>query len=136
VACPYFFPTEKSTNILWSFPQRLPLGAGFCGNCTAGPVHSTPEDAELKDLCNLGYARQCRRIPAGRQLDSVRFAIAKDGGDRVLLHYSCEREHAPMEHGQLQYDCVSRTWPVPHRDPNIQRQAECFVSTYLERRAR
>ena len=99
-------------------------------------MHSTPEDAELKDLCNLGYARQCRRIPAGRQLDSVRFAIAKDGGDRVLLHYSCEREHAPMEHGQLQYDCVSRTWPVPHRDPNIQRQAECFVSTYLERRAR
>lgn len=123
-------------NILWSFPQRLPLGAGYCGNCTAGQARSVPEEAELRDLCNLGYAVQCSRIPADRQLDSVRFAVARDGGDRILLHYSCERDHAPVDHGQLQYDCVSRTWPVAHGDANIQRQAECFVATYLERRGR
>jgi len=135
VACPYFFPTKKSSTILWPFPQRLPLGAGFCGTCTAGAARSVPDDAELKDFCNLGYA-QCTKIPAERPSDALRFAVAKAGGDRILLHYSSERNHAPVEHGQLQYDCTTRTWPVPHPDICIQRQAECYVVTYLERRPR
>jgi len=134
VACPYFFPTEKSENLGWQFPQRLPLGAGFCGSCTATGEHRTPSESELKDFCNLGYARQCGRIPTDRHSDAVRFAIAKDGGDRLLLHYSCERDHAPIEHGLLQYDCTAHAWRVAHPDACIQRQAECYVVIYLERR--
>jgi len=134
VACPYFFPTEKSANIGWPFPQRLPLGAGFCGSCTAGAEHRMPGEVELREFCNLGYAGQCASLPADRSSDAVRFAVAKDGGDRILLHYLCERDHAPVEHGQLQYDCVTQAWPVAHRDACIQRQAECYVSIYLDRR--
>jgi hypothetical protein len=136
VACPYFFPTQKSANIAWPFPQRLPLGAGFCGSCTAGPEHSTPVDNELRDFCNLGYARQCGKFPAQRRSDAVRFAIAKDNGDRILLHYCCERDHAPVEHGQLQYDCSTHSWSVGHHDGCIQRQAECYVAVYIERHPR
>jgi hypothetical protein len=134
VACPYFFPTEKSANIYWAFPRRLPLGAGYCGTCTAGSRQVTPGEDELREFCNLGYARQCSRIPADRHSDAVRFSIAKDGGDRILLHYCCERDHAPIQHGQLQYDCTSQAWPVSHPDLRIQRQAECYVEMYLERR--
>ena len=97
---------------------------------------STPSETELQEFCNVGYARQCSRIPAARTTDAVRFAIAKDGGNRILLHYCCERDYAPVEHGQLQYDCVARTWPVGHPDACIRRQAECFVLTYLEKRDR
>jgi hypothetical protein len=134
VACPYFFPTTRSTDIDWPFPRRLPLGAGFCGACAAGEERATPADAELREFCNLGYATQCAKLPAARRSDAVRFAIAKDGGDRILLHYCCERDHAPVEHGQLQYDCGAQAWRVSHQNPCIQRQAECYVAVYLERK--
>ncbi|HKE33039.1 MAG TPA: hypothetical protein VKD65_15015 [Candidatus Angelobacter sp.] len=134
VACPYFLPREKSPEIYWPFPRRLPLGAGFCGSCTASGEPRIPTEAELREFCNLGYARGCTRLPAERRSDAVRFAVAKDGGDRILLHYCCERDYAPIEHGQLQYDCSSASWPVPHSDARIQRQAECYVGIYLERK--
>ena len=73
-------------------------------------------------------------MPADRDSDAVRFAIAKDGGDRLMLHYSCERDHVPIEHGLLQYDCTAQAWRVAHPDACIQRQAECYVLIYLERR--
>jgi hypothetical protein len=136
VACPYFFPTQKSSNIYWSFPHRLPLGAGFCGTCTAGGERRQPEDAELRDLCNLGNARECSRLPAERRSDAVRFAVAKDAGQQIVLHYSCERNHAPVEHGKLQYDCVLKGWKSAHSDDCIQRQAECYIAAYLEKRPR
>lgn len=103
--------------------------------CTASAVRLTPAEDELREFCNLGYARRCARIPAERESDAVRFAVAKDGGDRILLHYCCERNHAPVQHGQLQYDCRTRAWPVAHQDPRIQRQAECYLEVYLQRTA-
>lgn len=100
----------------------------------AGGTH-TPDERELREFCNIGYARECQKIPAERRSDAVRFAVAKDGGAHILLHYSSERDHAPVEHGLLQYDCATRAWPVPHPDACIQRQAECYVSLYLERKS-
>jgi hypothetical protein len=133
VACPYFFPSEKCVTITWAFPRRLPLGAGFGGTCTAGPEPVTPVDAELKDLCNLGYASQCSRMPANRSADAVRFAIAREAGGKIMVHYACELAHAPAEHGQLEYDNTSQKWMVTHADACIQRQAECYLAGYLER---
>ncbi len=90
----------------------------------------------LRDFCNLGHARACARIPAARAADSVRFAVAKDAGERILLHYVFEREHAPVTHGRLEYDCVTESWPAPLADACAQRQAECYLAMYLERRRR
>jgi hypothetical protein len=136
VACPYFFPTERAFTIGWAFPHRLPLGSGFCGTCRAANAEVLPDDATLRDFCNLGYARGCSRMPGARIADSLRFAVAKDAGERVFLRYVFEREHAPIAHGRLEYDCATKTWPAPLADACAQRQAECFLAGYLERRRR
>jgi hypothetical protein len=135
VACPFFFPTEK-VSIGWAFPSRLPLGAGFTGTCRAGAEEVSPSETELRDFCNMGYAGGCSRIPAQRCADGVRFAVARDEESRIVLHYVSERLHEPVEYGRLEYDCVNGTWLAPMREPCLQRQAECFVAVYLERRPR
>jgi hypothetical protein len=75
-------------------------------------------------------------MPAGRCADGVRFAVARDEGARIVLHYVSEREHEPVEYGRLEYDCGTQHWTAPLRDACLQRQAECFVEVYLERRPR
>ena len=137
MACPYFFPTEKNFDIDWAFPHRLPLGTGFSGLCMAGNTRSTPTQTELKEFCNLGYAGQCPKLPAHRHADSVRFSRAATNGaskDRLRVYYSCEQNHSPVEHGVLEYDRQTRSWQTTHPDPCIQRQAECYVEAFLERR--
>jgi hypothetical protein len=136
VACPYFFPTEKTFAIGWPFRHRLPLGGGFCGTCRAGEREFPPDEAALRDFCNLGYARGCARMPAVRYADSVRFAVALDSGDRIRLHYVYDREHTPVAHGQLEFDCTAQRWLLTLEDACAQRQAECYLITYLERRRR
>jgi hypothetical protein len=136
VACPFFFPTEKTYTVAWAFSGRLPLGAGFCGQCTSGPEPVTPGDNELKDFCNLGYATQCLRLPADRRADCVRFAVAKDEGQRIVLQYVCERDHAPVEHGAVEFDCGQQRWLAQLDDGRLQRQAEVYLAVYLERKPR
>lgn len=136
MACPYFFPTEKSWSIAWPFPRRLPLGAGFCGTCRAGSEPQTPSDDQLRDFCNLGYAAKCSRLPAERPADCVRFAVARQQGDRITLSYVYEREHTPVEHGELEYDGATQSWLARLQDACGQRQAECYLVMYLERKQR
>jgi len=136
VACPFFFPDEKTFLIGWPFPRRLPLGAGFCGTCRAGAEPVVPTEIELKDFCNLGYASRCAKLPAERRADCLRFAVGKDESNKITLHYVYERDHAPVEHGRLEYDCSAKRWTVPIQDTCAQRQAECYLAGYLERRAR
>jgi hypothetical protein len=136
VACPFFFPEERTFLIGWPFPRRLPLGAGFCGTCRAGAEPVTPTEIELKDFCNLGYASRCARMPAERRADSLRFAVGNDEGDKITFQYVYEREHAPVEHGRLEYDYTTQRWLAPLDDACAQRQAECYLAGYLERRPR
>src|SRR5690242_4808777 len=130
MACPFFFPTQRTLEIQWNFPGRLPLGAGFCGTCRAGDAEVVPSDRELRDLCNLGYAGQCARMPAERGADCVRFAVAQDHGTRILLHFVLERDHAPGEWGTLEYDAAGQVWTTAIGRAVLQRQAECYVNGY------
>jgi hypothetical protein len=75
-------------------------------------------------------------MPRNRACDGVRFAVARDEDSRIILHYVSERDYAPVEYGRLEYDCVTKEWPAPLRDPCLQRQAECFVAVHLEKRPR
>ena len=84
----------------------------------------------------MGYAGGCPHLPANRCADNVRFAVARDEDSRIILHYVSERFHQPVEYGRLEYDCQLERWLAPMRDPCLQRQAECFVKVYLERRPR
>ncbi|MBZ5524694.1 MAG: hypothetical protein LAP21_20845 [Acidobacteriia bacterium] len=134
MACPYFFPTRKSNGLYWPFPQRLPLGAGFEGSCAAG-TESVPSAEELRDFCNVGYAGRCSRLPSDRRGDVIRFSVAAEQDGLVTLRYVCERDHAPVEHGELHYELSSRRFRSAPADAILLRQAECYVEVYMERRA-
>lgn len=131
VACPYFLPLHKFENGAWLHPSRLPLGGGWRGVCTSGPDSFTPDDGILQECCNMGYAHACPRLPATRSLDAVRFAVSRTGPGKIVLCYSCELAHRPVEHGLLEYDADRRSWPRPHRDARVQAMAQCFVEAHL-----
>ena len=135
MTCPYFFPTERIA-AGWPYPSRLPLGAGFTGTCHASGEETIPTETELRDFCNLGYARGCSRMPKDHCADGVRFAVARDEGRVIILHYVSECEHEPVEYGRLEYDCTEQKFTAPLRDMCLQRQAECYLGVYLERRPR
>lgn len=142
MACPFFMPLERLENGNWLHAERLPLGCGWSGQCTA-PAHEgeTPSHAELRDFCNLGYAESCTRLPRERVWDSVRFAARRMGSDtengtggRIQIRYVCERGHRPVEHGTLEFDVFEALWAEPHADSRVQRMAECFLESFLEKR--
>jgi hypothetical protein len=142
VACPFFLPVEKLENAGWLHAHRLPLGAGWAGRCTA-PTH---EDAnlsneELREFCNLGYASQCARLPRERAWDSVRFGAKIATGnqtgrssDCVEVRYICERDHLPAAHGRLEFYPSRGEWGKKHFDHRVQRLAECFLESWLEKK--
>jgi hypothetical protein len=142
VACPFFMPLERLENGIWLHAERLPLGCGWSGRCTApGHEGETPSHLELREFCNLGYAEGCGRLPRERMWDSVRFAARtindKDGrGGRVQVRYVCEREHRPAENGELEFEVADARCERPHRDSRVQRMAECFLESYFEKRKR
>ena len=135
MACPYFLPNERRDDLLWPFPSRLPLGAGFGGTCSApGYAGTVPNDDELKSACNLGYAR-CSRLPQQRDSDCVRYAVSLDASDRIVITWVSERGHAPAQHGSLEYDRAGRRFTQPCPDPRIEKQVECYLDSYLRRHA-
>lgn len=152
MACPYFMPVERLENGNWPHPARLPLGSGWSGHCTApGHEGQTPPQDVLEVFCNLGYASSCSWTPRERVWDAVRFAVSAplDSASRkkasgktqdiapvpanvLLLRYVCERDHRPVEHGELAFDLSRATWQRPHSNPSVQRMAECFLESYLK----
>ncbi len=140
-------PVAKLENGNWPHPARLPLGGGWNGHCTApGHENEIPAQDVLEAFCNLGYATGCRWAPPQRNWDSVRFAViappsngkrrnsAADEPVRVLrLTYSCERDHLPAEHGELEFDLSQAAWLRTHENACIQKMAECFLDSYLKK---
>jgi hypothetical protein len=143
VACPFFMPVERLANGIWLHAERLPLGCGWSGHCSApGHEGEAPSPDELRELCNLGYAEGCVRLPRERVWDSVRFAARMVGGDGksagrgIRVRYVCERGHRPAEHGILEYDAVESRWVDRHHDGRVQRMAECFLESFLAKKKR
>jgi hypothetical protein len=136
VACPFFMPTSKLEDGGWLHPSRLPLGGGWSGQCCApGHEGTEPTDQEVHDFCNLGYAASCPRLPKERAYDAVRFSIARDQGDRLQVWFVCESGHLPAGHGTLEYDLSLGRWASSHSDSRIQKMADCYLQSYLLRRA-
>jgi hypothetical protein len=67
-------------------------------------------------------------------VDSVRFAVSSNVGGIISLHVVLEKNHLPAGNGTLEYDQRLDLWPLPHPDLRIQKQAQCFVKSYLERK--
>jgi hypothetical protein len=135
LACPFFIPTRRSADGAWLHPSRLPLGAGWDGHCTAPGHHGViPEPQQVQNECNLGYSSACPRFPAERPWDAIRFAVSRENESLVQLVYVCEKNHLPAEHGNLEYRVQHAQWAVAHPDPRIQKKAECFLESWLERK--
>ena len=129
-------PSQRRDDLLWPFPSRLPLGAGFGGSCSApGHEGAAPTDDELKSGCNLGYAR-CGRLPHDREADCVRYVVSLDSAERIVIAWTSELKHAPGQQGRAEFDCATRSFAQPCSDPRIQKQVECYLESYLTRRAR
>jgi len=133
LSCPYFVPTEILADGSWLHPARLPLGAGWRGNCCASDEVFTPDETTLREFCNLGYAHGCPRLSADHDWDAIRFSVASASDDQVTLWYVCEAAHAPRQHGQLTCDVVQQAWLNPHPDARVQRLAACYLQTFQSR---
>lgn len=131
--CPYFIPTERFEDAGFPHAGRLPLGAAFRGKCGAVEAQATPTDEELKQ-CNLGYARDCARLPQEREADAVRFSILRERNGQISICYVEELNYLPRESGQLHYESLSQQWLQMHPKERVQTLAECFLQTYLSRR--
>ena len=133
--CPYFIPRERFDNAAFPHPSRLPLGAAFRGTCGApGCEQAIPTDEEVKQGCNLGYARNCSRLPEDRAADAVRFSILRDRDGTVSICYVAELNYLPVESSNLHYDMATKRWSRAHGEAKVQSLAECFLQTYLARR--
>ena len=136
VACPYFYPLEPRASEADSRTSMLPLGDLWAGTCRALPGEGCePEEAAVRPLCNLGYARgQCSRFPADSpDADAVRFTVRRDDGRSLHLYYVLERDHHPFGHGPLQYSMASAAFSQP-LSALLLRQAEAYVASYLRRK--
>ncbi len=134
LACPFFVPTQRADDLDLPHSARLPLGAPWRGTCAAqGHEQALPNNAELES-CNLGYAKSCPRLPKERACDAVRFGVANHSRGRVSLQFVFETEYLPAGRGLLEYDELLNLWVSAHPEPVIQRLAECFLHSYLQRK--
>ena len=116
----------------WPFPQRLPLGAGWSGTCTASHSDVQPSEHELKTGCNLGYAKGCARLPQDRVADAVRFAKGDERGGLVHIRFAFERDYLPAGHGELIYVTSTHQWQTTDGNACLVRMAECYIEARLQ----
>ncbi|HUP03435.1 MAG TPA: hypothetical protein VMU19_05570 [Bryobacteraceae bacterium] len=135
MACPYFYPVESGMEGTNPRAAMLPLGDSWSGLCRAVPdAPGRPDNALLRPLCNLGYARgTCPSFPAGDGPDAVRFTIRAANDAGVSLYYVLERDHHPFAHGPLEYSRRERALVAPPPDQNLNRQALAYIESYLRR---
>jgi hypothetical protein len=136
LACPFFVPLEIVSDGSWPHPSRLPLGAGWRGNCLASGLELPAADDHVRNFCNLGYATACPHLPRQRDWDAIRFSVAHVGADQFTLCFVCELDHAPIEHGRLTFDLSGEVWLAPHHDSRVLRLANCYLQTYRARQNR
>jgi len=122
VACPFFRPLRPME---WS-SGRAPLGGMFEGACEQ---HGTG----AARLCNFGYARGlCIHFPEDSAADAVRFSVDGSAGGVLRLIWILEKDHAPLEHGVLEYRESSGEF-VAAPEGVLAIQARVFLENYLRR---
>jgi hypothetical protein len=134
LACPFFVPREIVNDGSWPHPARLPLLAGWTGNCRASGQDVAGLDPHIRECCNLGYATACPHLPRDRDWDAIRFSVAHISGEQLTLCFICELSHAPVEHGMLIFDPESKLCMNPPSDPRILTLATSYLEAYRLRK--
>ena len=133
MACPFFVPLEIVNDGSWPHPSRLPLGAGWTGNCRASGQELAISETNVRNFCNLGYATACQHLPRNRDWDAVRFSVARASQEQVTICFVCELAHAPIEHGELTFDLAGEVCHNAHADPRVLTLANCYLQAYRAR---
>ena len=134
MACPYFYPLVRFETSGWEIPPRLPLGEAYSGECRANGAKFQPEESRLRQVCNLGYGRNCcERFPESAAADAVRFHVAKHRGKLIRLQYVFEKDCWPKEHGVI--ECSGAAVSSGPADELLRKQATAFLESYLRRRS-
>lgn len=137
MACPFFVPIEivNDGDGSWPHPSRLPLGAGWRGNCRATGQEIPAANDHVRDFCNLGYAAACPHLPSQRDWDAIRFCIAHESRNQLTVSFVCELAHAPITFGTLVFDLAENLWIESKNDPRVLTLANSYLQTYRSRRA-
>ena len=135
LACPFFVPLEIVNDGSWPHPSRLPLGAGWTGDCHASGQKLAVSDTHIREFCNLGYATACPHLPRHRDWDAVRFSVDRVGREQVTICFVCELAHTPVEHGKMTFDLANEVWLNPHPDPRVVTLANCYLHAYRARQS-
>ena len=61
--------------------------------------------------------------------------MARTSDQQIILSYSCERDHAPKEHGTMTFDLKGETWLIAHADERVRRLADSYLQSYRARQA-
>jgi hypothetical protein len=135
MACPYFFPMARLDQGSWAIPPRLPLGDAYAGECRASGGAFQPDDAHVREICNVGYGRGCcGRFPQDVPADAVRFHVIQDAGAIIRIHYVFERDCWPVKSGVI--ECLSASREIRgSEDATLQSQALAFVESYWRRKS-
>jgi hypothetical protein len=133
LVCPFFVPLEIVNDGSWPDPSRLPLGAGWTGNCRASGLELAASQTHAREFCNLGYATACPHLPRNRDWDAIRFSVAWVHGEQITICFVCELGHAPIEHGKATFDLAREAWLNPPTDPRVLTLATCYLDAYRVR---
>jgi hypothetical protein len=128
-------PLEIVNDFSWPHPSRLPLGAGWTGNCRASGQEVAASDLHIRQFCNFGYAAACPHLPPRRDWDAVRFSVARACPEQVTIRFVCELAHAPVEHGELIFDLAEEVWVNANPDPRVLTLATCYLQAYRARQS-
>lgn len=71
-----------------------------------------------------------------RSCDAVRFVVIGKSVDEIALQFVLEKAYLPAGSGVLNFDRRSGKWSSLHPDFLIQKKAEYFLKSYLERSSR
>lgn len=124
MACPFFKPV---TPMEWS-SGRAPLGGTYHGECDLAGGAGEPR------LCNFGYARgSCAHFPQSSAVDAVRFSVDGSADGQVRLIWILEKDHAPVEHGVLEYRESTKEFLESPPGNVLATQARIFLKNYLRR---
>jgi hypothetical protein len=83
----------------------------------------------------MGYARgKCARFPQAGGPDAVRFAIARDADQKILVNFAVEADHHPCSHGSLEFSRPEGKAAGSASGSLLEKQAGAYVAGYLRRR--
>lgn len=101
----------------------MPLGDTWSGECQSAGALYTPRDTELREMCNVGYARgRCPRFPESAPADAVRFILVGDAkAEGTVVRFILEKDHFPAEYGVIGPDTEGRDL--------LNRQARVFLES-------